>query len=80
MNVRIFNVAGLVNCIVSYWLSYWPKGEIMCIDDRPFFKKWFYKIRAKWRAWNYKRKYGINIEDGILEYGKHVLLTEEKDA
>ena len=49
----------------------------MSEDDRPFFKKWFYILRAKYRAWNYKRKYGINIEDGILEYGKRCVLNEQ---
>ncbi len=39
--------------------------------------KLYYWIRAKYRAWRYKRKYGINIEDALLEYGKHVLLTED---
>lgn len=36
----------------------------------------YYWIRAKYRRWNYKRKYGINIEDALLEYGRKVILTE----
>lgn len=36
----------------------------------------YYWIRAKYRRWNYKRKYGINIEDGLLEYGRKVIITE----
>lgn len=39
----------------------------------------FYWIRAKFREWNYKRKYGITIEEGMLEYGMNVLLTEENN-
>lgn len=36
----------------------------------------FYWLRAKFQRWNYKRKYGINIEDGIKDYGRYVRLTE----
>jgi len=31
--------------------------------------KWAYK------RWDYKRKFGIPIEQGILEYGRHVILN-----
>ena len=37
-------------------------------------RRLFYSIIAKFKAWNYKRKYGIDIEEGIREYGKYVLL------
>jgi hypothetical protein len=38
----------------------------------------FYYLRAKFREWNYKRKYGISIYDALECYGKNVLLTKEK--
>jgi hypothetical protein len=37
----------------------------------------FYYLRAKFRAWNYKRKYGISIDEAMKEYGKFVLLSEK---
>lgn len=37
----------------------------------------FYWIRAKYRAWNYKRKYGISIHEAMLEYGRRVIITEQ---
>lgn len=40
--------------------------------------RWYYKLRAMFRAWNYKRKYGISIDEAMLEYGRRVELTPEK--
>jgi len=40
-------------------------------------KRIFYWLRAKYRAWSYKRKYGVDIHEAICEYGKKVILTEE---
>lgn len=42
-------------------------------------KRLFYWIRAKYRQWNYKRKYGISIDEAMMEYGRHVILTEKQD-
>lgn len=38
-----------------------------------------YWIRSKFREWNYKRKYGITIEEGMLEYGRNIILTKKKN-
>jgi hypothetical protein len=37
----------------------------------------YWWLRAKFKAWNYKRKYGVPIDQGIREYGKYIKLTEE---
>jgi hypothetical protein len=41
--------------------------------------RFFYKIRSIFRRWNYKRKYGMDIEEGVRWYGKHVVLTEKDE-
>jgi hypothetical protein len=37
----------------------------------------FYWIRAKFRIWNYKRKYGISIDEAMKHYGKYVTIHEK---
>ncbi len=39
----------------------------------------FYRIRAIFRRWNYKRKYGIDIDEAMKWYGRNILITEKKD-
>lgn len=41
--------------------------------------RWWYWVRAKFQRWNYKRKYGISIDDAMMEYGKNVILTEKEE-
>ena len=41
--------------------------------------RFFYWIRAKFREWNYKRKYGISIDEAMKEYGKYIILSEKVD-
>ncbi len=40
--------------------------------------RFFYYLRARFRAWNYKRKYGISIEEAMLWYGRNILINEQK--
>jgi hypothetical protein len=42
-------------------------------------KQCFWDLKSRYRAWNYKRKYGINIEEGLLPFGREVLLTPAKE-
>jgi len=38
----------------------------------------FYWLRAKFREWNYKRKYGMTPGEALEEYyGKRVIITED---
>lgn len=37
----------------------------------------YYWLRAKFQRWNYKRKYGISVDEAMLEYGKHVIISEK---
>lgn len=39
----------------------------------------FWYLRALFKAWNYKRKFGMDISEGVREYGRWIILTEKKD-
>jgi hypothetical protein len=58
------------------------KNEIVaciCMNNRPrVHMGLYYWIKTKYRIWNYKRKYGINIENVLVEYGRKVILTEDE--
>lgn len=38
----------------------------------------YYTLRAKWKRWNFKRKYGRDIDEVVMEYGKDIKLTDRK--
>ncbi|HEY3526780.1 MAG TPA: hypothetical protein VGK47_11320 [Nitrososphaeraceae archaeon] len=38
----------------------------------------YYWIRAKFQRWNYKRKYGFDIDEAMKEYGRNIILKEKK--
>lgn len=44
-------------------------------------KRFYYYCRALFREWNFKRKYGISMDDcfkeTIEDLGKHVILNEK---
>ncbi len=40
--------------------------------------RFIYKIRAMYRRWNYKRKYGKDIDTAICEFGKYCIITEKE--
>ena len=44
-----------------------------------FIKINFYGMIGKWRAWRYPKKYGVPIEEGVLQYGKCIILTVDKE-
>lgn len=37
----------------------------------------YYWLRAKFQRWNYKRKYGLCIDEAVKEYGRWVKITEQ---
>lgn len=39
----------------------------------------YYFLRGKFREWNYKRKYGVSIHEALNDYGKYMVLSEEKE-
>lgn len=49
----------------------------MVYSQGVFKMRLFYWLIAKFRAWNYKRKYGIPIEEGVREYGQFCVLKTE---
>lgn len=42
--------------------------------------RWYYMVRSRYAAWRYFRKYGISIDEAVMEYGKYVLIVESQHA